>query len=97
MQPNQNGFGRVVSEVALGFRDLAPHDHSSREAVGFSLGDLSVALLPGQQEGRPPVMGLDLPKVDSLGARPASPRLLQCRPRLRARSMRGAVPRGEWN
>ncbi len=47
MQPNQNGFGRVVPEVALGFRDLAPHDYSSREAIGFSFGDLPVALLPG--------------------------------------------------
>lgn len=65
MEPDENRFGRVVSEFSFGFRDFAPYDHPSCQGIGLPLRDLSVALLSGEQERRPPVMGVDLSEVDA--------------------------------
>ena len=96
MKSDQDRLGGVVPKISLRLRDLAPHDHSSCQSVRLSFGDFTVALLPGQQQRRSPVMGLDLSEVDAAVGGLLLPDFPRCRRRLRARSRRGEALLEEW-
>ena len=64
MQPQQDGFGRVVSEFALRARRPRPCDDPPSETVRLLLGDVAGPLLARQHQGFTPRRCMDLAKVD---------------------------------